>query len=172
MSAEGSRPHRITVPSTCIQKIAEIADAIFAPRKKPTKSSKRKRPPKQPIAPPPKSSQSSDIDDEPVPMTKKRELAPVNVDELLYVVNCVTILDDKKIWFDVHSCNLKQFKVHDANTKSIIVATREAEKVKMGIELSSSVATITGTRAKQMLKVVISNGSVRSLVKPSIKQAS
>ena len=62
------------------------------------------------------------------------------------------IFDDKKVWFDVNSCQLGDFKVHEYNAKSIKAVGKEAERMKTDFELGSCVATISGARLKQTAK--------------------
>lgn len=58
----------------------------------------------------------------------------------------------KKVWFDLSSYRLKDFKFHNYNSKSIIAVEKEAERIHMSAELNSCVATISGTRLKQCAK--------------------
>ena len=40
------------------------------------------------------------------------------------------IFDDKKVWFDVNSCQLGDFKLPEYNAKSIKAVAKEADRMK------------------------------------------
>jgi hypothetical protein len=120
-----------------------MAADILRPKQKPARPRPKKGATKNPPPPPPQPAQSSEDEEETLPTPRqRREPTPVNLDELQYTISCSTNYEDKKVWFDASACRLKEFKVHDYNTKSIKAVTKEAEKIKMDFELSSCVATI------------------------------
>jgi hypothetical protein len=72
-------------------------------------------------------SSSDETEEEPTPKPSQRcEPTPVVLEELEYMVSCITFFDEKKVWTDVNSCHLGDFKVHEYNSKSIKAVTKEA----------------------------------------------
>ena len=85
-------------------------------------------------------------------LSQRQEAMPLRLEELEYRVSGTTFFDDKKVWFDVNSCLLGDFKVHEYNAKSVKAVAKEADRKKTDFELGSCVATICGTRLKQTAK--------------------
>ena len=60
------------------------------------------------------------------------------------------MFDEKKLAPVDGTFHLKEFKVHDYNFKVIKIVEKEAEKTKIGFEMNSCIATISGTRIKSL----------------------
>jgi len=153
MASEGSRPRRTPAPSSRAAKYAVIAEAILAPKRKLVKTKAKKVRHREDPIPMQQPSSSDENDTEEAPIRQhQREPTPIDVNELEYTISCTTFFDGKKVWFDVDSCHLREFNVHEYNAKSIKAVTSEAQRIKMGFELVSSVATISGNKLKNCAK--------------------
>jgi hypothetical protein len=76
-------------------------------------------------------------------------LSLVDVNECTYEVVCTTVFGDKKLAPVAGSYHLRDFKVHDYNAKAIKTVEKAAERTKVGFEMESCIATLSGIRLKQ-----------------------
>ena len=151
MPGTRSQYGRTITPSS--KKVSETTpeDVIVISKQKRTKKSTTKRKPPPPPRTPTPPTQSEE--EEAQPPLKQRNM-PVDVYECKYTIACVTMFNDKKLFPDTGSYHLGTFKLHDYNAKGTKAVHKAAEKAKVGYELESAVATISGQRLKQSSKTI------------------
>jgi hypothetical protein len=154
MAPQTSRPQRTTSISRRTIDLKAMAASILAPRKKPAHKTSTRVRSRKPPTPPPESSSDDEIEVQTACPRghPPRERTPINLDEQEYIVSCTANFDDKKVWQDCNSCHLGTYKVQEFNAKAIKAATKEAERMRTGLEIGGCVATISGAKLKQCAK--------------------
>ena len=151
MPTERSQRRRIITPSNKKANLASIADAILAPKRKSVKKSTTNTP--QTRRAPTRESASEDEQEEveEVPRAPPRSrLPPIDVNIEKFEVSCNAMFGEKKLAPVGGTFHLREFKVHDYNAKVIKIVEKEAEKTKVGFEMDSCIATVSGTRIKSL----------------------
>src|SRR6266496_161601 len=151
MPTQWSQSRHIITPSTKKASLASLANAILTPKRKSVKKSTTKHPQTHRVPTHESASEDEQEEVKEVPQVPSEPFLPcidVNIEK--FEVSCITMFSEKKLAPVGGSFCLKEFKVHDYNAKVIKIVEKEAEKSKVGFQMDSCIATVSGTRIKSL----------------------